>query len=70
MRFKYFPLKIRNDIFKYVRKNGYVCYYTKMPLEMHDPKSPWYYIDQLANYKKNRIKIKKKHLVYWDKLNS
>jgi hypothetical protein len=98
-----FPHKTRDDIWKYVRQNGYVCYYTKMPLDMSNPKSPWYcvfdhwiprndkkvvlttslfndmksdlsekefwyFIDQLANYKKKRIKIKKKHLVYWNRL--
>ncbi len=98
-----FPQKTRNDIWNYVRKNGYVCYYTKMPLEMTDAKSPWYcvfdhwipqdprklvlttslfnnmksdlsekefwyFIRQLANYKKNRTKVKKKHLVYWYRL--
>ena len=99
-----FPSKIRNDIWKYVCKNGYVCYYTKMPLDMTNPKSPWYcvfnhwipqdprkrvlttslfnnmkselsekefwyFIDQLDKYKKKRIKVKKKHLVYWNRLN-
>lgn len=99
-----FPAKTRKDIWKYVRKNGYVCYYTKMALDMTNPKSPWYcvfdhwiprdpkkvvitsslfnvmksdlsekefwyFIDQLDKYKKKRIKVKKKHLVYWNRLN-
>ena len=29
-------------IWDFVRKKGYVCYYTGMKLEMNDPKSPWY----------------------------
>jgi len=33
-----------NDIWAYVRKVGFVCYYTGMPLEMDDPKSPWYLV--------------------------
>jgi hypothetical protein len=33
-----------NAIWDYVRKYGYVCYYTGMPLEMDDPKSPWYLV--------------------------
>ena len=33
-----------NDIWAYVRKYGYVCYYTGMPLDLDDPKSPWYLV--------------------------
>jgi len=104
MSTEHFPAKTREDIWKYVRKNGYVCYYTKMALDMHNPKSPWYavfdhwipnnakkivlttsllndmksdlsekefwyFIDQLANYKKKRLRVKKKRLVYWNRLN-
>jgi len=29
----------------------------------------WYFIDQLANYKKKRLRVKKKRLVYWNRLN-
>ena len=42
MRMRQFPAKTRNDIWEYVRKNGYICYYTKIPLDMTNPKSPWY----------------------------
>ena len=31
-------------IWDYVRKTGFVCYYTGMTLEMDDPKSPWYLV--------------------------
>jgi hypothetical protein len=33
-----------NDVWDYVHKYGYVCYYTGMPLELDDPKSPWYLV--------------------------
>jgi hypothetical protein len=26
----------------YIRKNGFICYYTGMALELHDASSPWY----------------------------
>jgi hypothetical protein len=31
-------------IWRYVKKYGYVCYYTKRRLDMKDPKSPWYFV--------------------------
>ncbi len=33
-----------NEIWEYVRKYGFVCYYTGMPLNLDDPKSPWYLV--------------------------
>ena len=33
-----------NEIWDYIRKYGYVCYYTGMPLNLDDPKSPWYMV--------------------------
>ena len=36
------PRKTARRIYRYVRKHGYVCYYTGMPLDMNDPQSPWY----------------------------
>ena len=33
-----------NEIWDYVRKYGYVCYYTGMDLDTEDPKSPWYLV--------------------------
>jgi len=104
MSTEHFPFKTRQDIWAYVRRNGYVCYYTQMPLDTSHPKSPWYcvfdhwiphnnkkvvltsslfndmksdlsekefwyFIDQLANYKKKHSEVKKKRLVYWNRLN-
>jgi hypothetical protein len=37
-----FPKEASRAIWDYVRKNGYVCYYTGMRLDMDNPKSPWY----------------------------
>ena len=31
-------------IWEFVRKNGYVCYYTGIKLDMTNPKSPWYFV--------------------------
>ncbi len=31
-------------IWAFVRKNGYVCYYTGIPLDMENFHSPWYYV--------------------------
>jgi len=42
MVIKQFPPKTREAVWDYVKKNGYVCYYTKMQLDMTDPHSPWY----------------------------
>jgi len=44
MKYARFPRKAINRVWNYVRKYGYVCYYTGMPLEMDDPKSPWYLV--------------------------
>lgn len=32
------------NIWEHVRRHGYVCYYTGTPLNMTDPKSPWYFV--------------------------
>jgi hypothetical protein len=32
------------NIWEHVRRNGYVCYYTGTPLNMTDPRSPWYFV--------------------------
>ena len=39
-----FPREAINGVWDYVRKYGFVCYYTGMPLELDDPKSPWYLV--------------------------
>jgi len=36
--------EVMNEIWDYIRKCGYVCYYTGMPLNLDDPKSPWYLV--------------------------
>jgi hypothetical protein len=90
-------------IWEFVRKNGYVCYYTGMALDMENFKSPWYfsfdhripgddttvvltcalvnemksdmtddefyyYVHQLDKNKRTGAKIRKKKLVYWERL--
>ncbi|MBF0570341.1 MAG: hypothetical protein HQL12_00570 [Candidatus Omnitrophica bacterium] len=89
-----------NEIWDYVRKYGFVCYYTGMPLELDDPKSPWYlvfdhwmprdprkivitssllnemksdltekefwyFIRQLANFRRHGSVVRKRKLAYW-----
>ena len=95
-------LAVKN-IWAHVRRHGYVCYYTKTPLEMTNPKSPWYfvfdhqipgddttvvltfallnemksdlswkefryYFRQLEKNDRTHTKIRKKRLIYWDRL--
>jgi len=36
------PTTTREVIWGYIRKYGYVCYYTGMKLDITDPHSPWY----------------------------
>jgi len=36
------PHKAAKAVRKYIRKHGYVCYYTGMLLDLRDPHSPWY----------------------------
>jgi hypothetical protein len=94
------PRATVEDIFNYVRRYGFVCYYTGMKLEMNDRKSPWYvvldhwmphddkkvvltsallndmksdltedefwyFIGQLADFRRNGTKIRKKPLKVW-----
>ncbi len=42
MKARQFPPWVVKKIWEYVRKYGYVCYYTGMALDMNDPTSPWY----------------------------
>jgi uncharacterized protein (DUF983 family) len=44
MRVKKFPASTIKEVLDYIRKYGYVCYYTGMSLEMENPKSPWYVV--------------------------
>jgi len=39
-----FPRKAILGVWAYIRKYGFVCYYTGMPLELDDSKSPWYLV--------------------------
>ena len=39
---EHFSPKAIEAVWDYIRKYGYVCYYTGMPLNLDDPKSPWY----------------------------
>ena len=98
-----YPSSTIKNVLDFVRKNGYVCYYTRMPLDMVDFKSPWYgvldhwipnnskklvltsalindmktdltekefwyYIEQLYNYRKKHLKVRKKRPIYWERL--
>ena len=42
MSAKRLPPSTIEDIWNYVRRYGYVCYYTGMSLDMENRKSPWY----------------------------
>ncbi len=90
-------------IWKFVRKYGYVCYYTGMALVMDNPKSQWYfsfdhripgdnttvvltcalvnemksdmtdkefryYVHQLDRCFRTGAKIRKRKLIYWERL--
>jgi len=44
MRTKHFPAKTVKAIWDYIRRYGYVCYYTKMPLVLDNRKSPLYLV--------------------------
>ena len=99
-----FGFKTVQEILDHVRTRDFTCFYTGLPLDMTNPRSPWYcvfnfltpgdhskvvltfalfnemksdlsinefwyYIRQLANYKRNHSQIRKKRLVYWNRLN-
>ena len=44
MRRARFPREAMLGIWDYLRKYGFVCYYTGMPLDLDDPKNPWYLV--------------------------
>jgi hypothetical protein len=44
MKILRFPRKAMDDVWRYLRTYGFVCYYTGMPLELDDIKSPWYLV--------------------------
>jgi hypothetical protein len=95
-----FPREAVNGVWNYVRKYGFVCYYTGMPLDLDDPQSPWYlvfdhwmprdprkivitsgllnimksdlteaefwyFIRQLANFRRHGSVVRKRKLAYW-----
>ena len=39
-----FPRKAMNGVWKYIRKYGYICYYTGIKLNLDDPQNPWYLV--------------------------
>lgn len=39
---KHYPPGTIEDTENYIRNEGFVCFYTKMKLDMKDPTSPWY----------------------------
>ncbi len=43
------PPKTREAIWDHIRKYGYVCYYTGMPLELIDMHDPWYLVFDHCN---------------------
>lgn len=43
------PAKTRQAIWNYIRKYGYVCYYTGMPLELKNRHDPWYLVFDHCN---------------------
>jgi hypothetical protein len=44
MRRARFPREAVDGVWDYIRKYGFVCYYTGMELVLDDPKSPWYLV--------------------------
>ena len=42
MSYERFPPEAIESVWKYIRTYDYICHYTKIPLDMDDPKSPRY----------------------------
>ncbi len=58
MKARQYPPKVVKKIWKYVKKYGYVCYYTGMALDMEDPRSPWFCVfDHWAPHNPRKIVI-------------
>jgi hypothetical protein len=56
MKARRFPPEAVEGVWDYIRVNGNRCYYTKMPLEMEDIKSPWFCVfDHLIPLDPNHI---------------
>ena len=95
-----FPREAILAVWAYIRKYGFVCYYTGMLLDLDDLKSPWYlvfdhwmprdprkivitsgvlnimksdlteeefwyFIRQLANFRRHGTAVRKRKLAYW-----
>jgi hypothetical protein len=100
MRRARFSRKAINGVWNYVRKYGFVCYYTGMLLDLDKARSPWYlnfdhwmprdprkivitsallnkmksdlteeefwyFIRQLANFRRHGSVVRKRKLAYW-----
>lgn len=58
MKARQYTPKVIKAIWDYVKKYGYVCYYTGIPLDMANPKSPWFCVfDHWAPHDPNKIVI-------------
>ena len=44
MKLARFSRETINGVWEYVRKYGWICYYTGMPLDLDDINSPWYLV--------------------------
>ena len=51
------PAATIEDIWCYIRKYGYICYYTKMPLDVTNPRSPWYCVFNHRNPRDPKKKL-------------
>lgn len=51
------PAANREDIWRYVRKYGYICYFTRMSLDVTNPRSPWYCVFNHRNPRDPKRKI-------------
>jgi len=51
------PAANKEDIWRYTRKYGYLCYYTKMPLDLSNPRSPWYCVFNHRNPRDPKRKL-------------
>jgi hypothetical protein len=71
MAAKKFGAQTVKYLWDYVRKHGFVCYYTGMLLEMTDIHSAWYefwyIIRQLNNHHGRHTKVRKIKLAFWEK---
>ncbi|MDE2009422.1 MAG: hypothetical protein KGJ09_05005 [Candidatus Omnitrophica bacterium] len=58
MKVRRYPPEVVKAIWAYIKKYGYVCYYTGMLLNMTDPESPWFCVfDHWAPHDPTKIVI-------------